>query len=81
MATNPASYNPIGVETGPVSGPPPSLSADTKEALLGDSKSGNGQHAPDVGAGEKVGGGEVGKDEEEKQLADKEKDAARLRAE
>ncbi|TVY85204.1 Mitochondrial Valine--tRNA ligase, partial [Lachnellula suecica] len=59
MATNAASYNPIGEETGPVSGPPPPLSKETKAAVTDAAQSSaTGSHVPGQDAGSKAGEGE-----------------------
>jgi len=56
MATNAASYNPIGEETGPVSGNPPPVSNETKTALKNaTNSSATGSHTPGQDAGSKVG--------------------------
>jgi valyl-tRNA synthetase len=63
MATNAASYNPIGEKTGPVSGYPPPLSEDTKAAIAESAKSSTtGDHVPsqDAGGEKNAEGGKEG---------------------
>jgi len=45
MATNGASYNPLGKETGPISDPPPPVSKETKSAINNAAQKGTGSHA------------------------------------
>ena len=69
MALNAASHNPPGLKTGPVSGQPPSASAETTAALLGASKVDPlGQH-------------DGGKDQEDKEAGTKVKSEKELEKE
>ncbi|TEY43479.1 hypothetical protein BOTCAL_0369g00090 [Botryotinia calthae] len=75
MATNPASYNPIGEETGPVTGQPPKVSDETKAALANAAESGvTGSHVPGQNAAPVVGEGEK-KVKSEKELEKERKKA------
>ncbi|EDO01752.1 hypothetical protein SS1G_04227 [Sclerotinia sclerotiorum 1980 UF-70] len=59
MATNAASYNPIGEETGPVTGQPPAVSKETKVALVNAAEfSATGSHVPGQNAAPVAGEGE-----------------------
>ncbi|KAG9245985.1 hypothetical protein BJ878DRAFT_581630 [Calycina marina] len=70
MATNPASYNPLGKETGPISGPPPAVSskitADIQESAQSEA---TGSHVPGQDAGSKVGTAEATGGEEKNKAA------------
>ncbi|KAL5320915.1 hypothetical protein ACEPPN_011725 [Leptodophora sp. 'Broadleaf-Isolate-01'] len=70
MATNAASHNPIGEETGPVSGKPLPVSDETKAALADATNSSPiGTHVAGQDAGSKVGTAEAGtKVKSEKEL-------------
>lgn len=76
MALNPASHNPTGTPTGPVSGQPPPPSEDTKAALLeaanGDPQ---GHNAPGKDGGDKNG---EPKEKSEKELAKERQKAEKL---
>ncbi|CCD54916.1 similar to valyl-trna synthetase [Botrytis cinerea T4] len=75
MATNPASYNPIGEETGPVTGQPPKVSDETKAALANAAESSvTGSHVPGQNAAPVVGEGEK-KVKSEKELEKERKKA------
>lgn len=64
MATDATLYNPIGDETGPVSGKPPPLSNETKAAVSEAAKSSpTGSHVPGQDAGSKVGTAGAGEGE------------------
>lgn len=66
MALNAASHNIPGEKTGPVSGQPPSLSSDAKDAILGASQQdATGQHAPGKDAGTDMIGEKKVKSEKE----------------
>lgn len=81
MATNPASYNPAGIETGPVSGPPPPVSQEVKSAISeAASSSPLGSHVPGKDAGSKVGTAEAA-DAEPKVKSEKELEKERKKAE
>lgn len=81
MATNPASYNPAGIETGPVSGPPPPVSKEVKSAISeATSSSPLGSHVPGKDAGSKVGSAEVAEGEP-KVKSEKELEKERKKAE
>ncbi|KUJ22727.1 valyl-tRNA synthetase-like protein [Mollisia scopiformis] len=81
MATNAASYNPIGEETGPVSGAPPPVSNETKAALKdATNSSATGSHTPGQDAGSKVGTAEAG-EREKKVKSEKELERERKKAE
>ncbi|KAI9053487.1 hypothetical protein LZ554_002442 [Drepanopeziza brunnea f. sp. 'monogermtubi'] len=78
MATNAASHNPIGEETGPVSGQPPPLSNETKAALAeATNSSPTGTHAAGQDAGSKVRTAEA----EPKVKSEKELERERKKAE
>jgi len=54
MALNAASHNTPGAKTGPISGQPPPVSAETAAALMGASKDDSmGQHEPGKDQGDK----------------------------
>ncbi|RDW73974.1 Valyl-tRNA synthetase [Coleophoma crateriformis] len=79
MATNAASYNPIGEETGPVSGKPPAVSSETKAALAAATKADPlGAHTSGQDAGSKVGTAGAG---EPKVKSEKELERERKKAE
>ncbi|TKA78490.1 Valine--tRNA ligase, mitochondrial [Cryomyces minteri] len=89
MALNAASHNTPGEKTGPVTGPPPSLSNETTSALLGASEQDpTGQHAPGKYGGDRDAGKKVKSEKElakerakaEKIAKFKEKEAKKLNA-
>ncbi|KAE8447460.1 Valine--tRNA ligase, mitochondrial [Mollisiaceae sp. DMI_Dod_QoI] len=81
MATNAASYNPIGEETGPVSGKPPPLSNETKSALNdATNSSATGSHVTGQDAGSKVGTAQA-VEGEKKVKSEKELEKERKKAE
>jgi len=81
MATNPASYNPLGIETGPVSGTPPPVSKEAKAALSeATASSPLGSHVPGQDAGSKVGTAELAEGEP-KVKSEKELEKERKKAE
>ncbi|KAL3424874.1 Valine-tRNA ligase, mitochondrial [Phlyctema vagabunda] len=81
MATNAASYNPIGEETGPVSGKPPAVSNDIKAAIADAANSDvTGSHTAGQDAGSKVGTAAAG-DGEKKVKSEKELERERKKAE
>ncbi|KAL2357681.1 valyl-tRNA synthetase-like protein [Cryomyces antarcticus] len=89
MALNAASHNTPGEKTGPVTGPPPSLSNETTSALLGASEQDpTGQHAPGKDGGDRDAGKKLKSEKElakerakaEKVAKFKEKEAKKLNA-
>ncbi|KAF4637032.1 hypothetical protein G7Y89_g1050 [Cudoniella acicularis] len=81
MATNAASYNPIGEETGPVSGNPPPVSSEVKAAVAESAKSSaTGSHVPGQDAGSKVGTADAAEGEK-KVKTEKELERERKKAE
>ncbi|TAQ85760.1 hypothetical protein B7494_g5903 [Chlorociboria aeruginascens] len=81
MATNAVSSNPIGEETGPVSGRPPPVSDETKSTLADAAQSDTiGAHVPGQDAGSKVGTAEA-HEGEKKVKSEKELERERKKAE
>jgi valyl-tRNA synthetase len=72
MALNAASHNTAGVKTGPVSGQPPKVDDETREAILKASNEQGGQSAP---------GREYEKEPEKKQKSEKELSREKAKAE
>lgn len=77
MAYNAASHNPPGLKTGPISGQPPPVSAETSAALLGaSSRDTIGQHEGGKDQGDHEAGAKVKSEKElekERKKAEKQK--------